>query len=225
MPALCNRQKEGRRRPDRAHRFPDAVKRFNQLVMAADDTPLIRADALTAFRGERRLFEGLDLTLSPGQAIVLRGANGAGKTTLLRILAGLTRPETGRVVWHGSFHWIGHREGLKPNETPRSHLRLWAQAWGSRADTGAILAGMALRRAADVQARYLSAGQRRRAALARLQLEERPVWLLDEPYTALDKESRSRLDDSISAHLAGGGGVIASMHDHPGFGLAGEVVL
>jgi heme exporter protein A len=156
---------------------------------------------------------------------VLRGANGTGKTTLLRILAGLTRPETGRVTRAAPCHWFGHREGLKPQETPRMHLTLWARAWGPGADIDAVLTRMGLARPADVAARYLSAGQRRRTALARLLLEDRPVWLLDEPYTALDADGRALVDTLITQHRAKGGALIAAIHGEAGFPASGDLTL
>lgn len=193
--------------------------------MTTSTAPLIQASGLAILRGERVLFRGVGLTLSPGEAIVLRGANGAGKTTLLRMLAGLTRPEAGDIARAAPHHWIGHKEGIKPQETPRGHLALWAQAWGSKADIPEILEKMAMTRAADVPGRYLSAGQRRRTAFGRLLLEHRPVWLLDEPYTALDAAGRAMLDGFISSHLVSNGAVITSMHDAAGFTVSQEVTL
>lgn len=187
--------------------------------------PLLSASGLTILRGERALFRGIGLSLSPGEAIVLRGANGSGKTTLLRILAGLTRPEAGETARPVPHHWLGHKDGIKPQETPRSHLALWAKAWGSAADIPEIIEKVALTRAADVPGRYLSAGQRRRTALGRLLLEERLVWLLDEPYTALDAEGRAMLDRVISGHLGSKGALIASMHGPAGFAVTCEVQL
>ncbi len=168
-------------------------------------------------RGERVLFRSISLSVRPGEALLLRGANGAGKTTLLRILAGLTRAETGEVTRAAAHHWVGHREGLKPTETPRTHLKLWAQAWGARAGIDPVLTRMGLARPADVAGRDLSAGQRRRTALARLLLEDRPVWLLDEPYTALDADGRALIDALIVEHRAKGGAVIAALHGEAGF--------
>ena len=188
-------------------------------------TPLISAESLAIQRGERVLFRNVALTAQAGEAWLLRGANGAGKTTLLRMLAGLTRPEAGAVSRAAPHHWIGHREGLKPQETPRSHLRLWARAWGSDADIETVLAHMGLARPADVAGRYLSAGQRRRTALARLLLEHRPLWLLDEPYTALDAEGRGLVGRLIAEHRAKGGAVVAAIHGEGGFAASGELVL
>ena len=176
-------------------------------------------------RGERVLFREVSVAVRAGDALLLRGANGAGKTTLLRILAGLTRPEAGRVTREAAHHWVGHREGLKPQETPREHLKLWAQAWGSDAETDSVLTRMGLARPADVAGRYLSAGQRRRTALARLLLEDRPVWLLDEPYTALDADGRKLVDDLIAAHRAKGGAVVAAIHGEAGFAASGDLTL
>jgi heme exporter protein A len=176
-------------------------------------------------RGERVLFTGVSLSVAPGESLVLRGSNGAGKTTLLRILAGLTRPEAGEVSRNGVHHWFAHREGLKPHETPRTHLGLWAKTWGSDSDLDSVLARMGLKRPADVPARYLSAGQRRRTALGRLLLEKRPVWMLDEPYTALDAEGRELVLELIEDHLTSGGGVIAAIHGESGFVPSKEVVL
>lgn len=193
--------------------------------MTVSTAPLLSASGLAILRGERALFRGIGLTLSPGDAIVLRGANGAGKTTLLRILAGLTRPEAGEIVRPTAHHWIGHKEGIKPQETPRSHLALWARAWGSGANIPEILEKMALMRAADVPGRYLSAGQRRRTAFARLLLEARPLWLLDEPYTALDAAGKVLLDQVISGHLRTNGAIVASMHDAAGFPVTAEMTL
>ncbi|WP_321487988.1 heme ABC exporter ATP-binding protein CcmA [uncultured Hyphomonas sp.] len=187
--------------------------------------PLLSATDLGMIRGERVLFTGVSLSVAPGESLVLRGSNGAGKTTLLRILAGLTRPEAGEVTRNGLHHWFAHREGLKPHETPRTHLGLWAKAWGSDPDLDSVLARMGLKRPADVPARYLSAGQRRRTALGRLLLEKRPIWMLDEPYTALDAEGRELVLELIEAHLKSGGGVVAAIHGESGFVPASEVVL
>jgi heme exporter protein A len=186
---------------------------------------LLTGAGLGMIRGERVLFREVSVAVRAGDALLLRGANGAGKTTLLRILAGLTRPEAGRVTREAAHHWVGHREGLKPQETPREHLKLWAQAWGSGADTDSVLTRMGLARPADVAGRYLSAGQRRRTALARLLLEDRPVWLLDEPYTALDADGRKRVDDLIAAHRAKGGAVVAAIHGEAGFTASGDLTL
>lgn len=187
---------------------------------------LIYGENLGMIRGERVLFREVSVGASAGEAVVLRGANGAGKTTLLRILAGLTQPETGSVTRHAAHHWIAHREGLKPHETPREHLQLWARAWGrAQSEIEPILDKMVLIRPSDVPARHLSAGQRRRTALARLLLDNRPVWLLDEPLTALDADGRVLLLDMIDRHRQAGGAVIAAIHGDAGFPATGEVTI
>jgi heme exporter protein A len=198
---------------------------LGQRDYSGDDVRLLTASGLGILRGDRVLFEGVSLEVAPGEAVVLRGANGAGKTTLLRVLAGLTRAEAGEVRRAGAHHWVGHREGLKPNETPRAHLKLWARAWGAAADIDTILSDMGLSRPADIAARYLSAGQRRRTALARLLLDTRPVWLLDEPFTALDAEGRERVLSMVAAHRQTGGAVVAAMHGDAEFAGSREMVL
>lgn len=174
---------------------------------------ILTAQNLGILRGERVLFQGVDVRVRAGEVLLLRGANGAGKTTLLRILAGLTRPDAGDVIHKVPHHWISHRDGLKPHETPESHLKLWAKAWGADASNiDNILDEMGLARPADVPARALSAGQRRRTALARLKLEHRPLWLLDEPAAALDQDGQVQLAHLITAHTSTGGAVIAAVH-------------
>ncbi len=186
---------------------------------------LLQAEGLGAIKGERVLFSGLDLTVYAGAAVVLRGANGSGKSTLLRQLAGLARPDAGAVTNEAPHHWLGHRDGIKPHETPRHHLRHWARAWGSQADIAQIATRMGLERPIDVAGRLLSAGQRRRAAIGRLLLTERPVWLLDEPFTALDAAGRDTLVEMIAAHRRSGGCVVASLHGEAPITATEEVTL
>jgi len=186
---------------------------------------LIEGRGLGAVRGERVLFQDVSLALYRGDGLVLRGANGSGKTTLLRQLAGLSEPQAGRVERNTSHHWIGHTNGLKPHETPRSHLAHWARVWGSDVDVDEILDRMAMRRPADVPSRMLSAGQKRRTALGRLLLVPRDVWLLDEPFNALDGDGQAVLAEMIEAHRAGGGAVIAALHGAAPIEVSGEVAL
>lgn len=162
-------------------------------------------------RGDRVLFTGLDVRLSGGEAVLLRGPNGAGKTTLLRVLAGLVPADAGAAIRNTPLHWVGHSDGLKPHESPRAHLSLWAKAWGGDGVEAAINR-LGLARAADVPAKGLSAGQRRRTALARLLLEARPVWLLDEPFAALDTAGADIAAELLEFHRAGGGAVCAAVH-------------
>ena len=187
--------------------------------------PLIEAEELGAIRGERVLFSGLKLKLEPGEALVLRGPNGSGKSTLLRVISGLTQPAAGKVHRSEPHHWIGHRDGVKPYESPRQHLRHWARAWGSDADPAEIATRMGLERPMDVPGRLLSAGQKRRTALGRLLLTDRPVWLLDEPFTALDTHGRELLTGLIASHCEAGGAIITALHGDAPFVASREVVL
>ncbi|MEL6474685.1 MAG: heme ABC exporter ATP-binding protein CcmA [Pseudomonadota bacterium] len=186
--------------------------------------PLLTASGLAAARGARILFTGVTFEARAGEAIVLRGANGAGKTTLLRILAGLTQAGAGTVERSVPHHWFGHREGLKPHETPLSHLKLWEKAWGG-AGAQAAVQRMGLDRPKSVPAQMLSAGQRRRSALGRLLLVDRPLWLLDEPFSALDDAGRTLVRDLIAEHRSEGGAVVAAIHGEAGFEATREVLL
>ncbi|MEM5516065.1 heme ABC exporter ATP-binding protein CcmA [Henriciella sp. AS95] len=186
---------------------------------------LINATGLGAIRGERVLFSALDLTLGFNEKLVLRGPNGSGKSTLLRILAGLTKPDAGTVERQGSHHWLGHRNGIKSHETPRQHIAHWARAWGSEADPVTIATQLGLQRPMDVAGRLLSAGQKRRTAIGRLLLVDRPIWLLDEPFTALDSDGRALLTQMIDEHCKAGGGVIAALHGDAPFEASREVML
>lgn len=189
------------------------------------DDFLINAEGLGAIRGERVLFNEVALSLSAGEALVLRGPNGSGKSTLLRILAGLSRPDAGTVERSVRHHWLGHRNGVKPHETPRKHLTHWGRVWGSGADPVEVARRMGLERPIDVAGRLLSAGQKRRTAIGRLLLIERPVWLLDEPFTALDAAGRELLTSLIAEHRARGGAVIAALHGEAPFEASREVLL
>ncbi len=189
------------------------------------DQPLIKGIDLGAVRGERVLFCDVSVRAKVGDLILLRGANGSGKTTLLRQLAGLSEPQAGQVERMTPHHWIGHTNGLKAHETPRSHLRHWARTWGSAADIDVILEDMAMTRPADVPCRMLSAGQKRRTALARLKLQDREVWLLDEPFNALDTDGQKLLVEMIEAHCTAGGAVIAALHGDVPVQASGEVLL
>lgn len=176
------------------------------------DRRLIEGRGLGAVRGERVLFRDVTISAVAGELILLRGANGSGKTTLLRQLAGLSEPQAGDVERISPHHWIGHTNGLKAHETPRTHLQHWARVWGSDADVGEVLEHLGMTRPANVPCRMLSAGQKRRTALARLHLQQRDLWLLDEPFNALDTDGQSKLAEMIESHRAGGGAVIAALH-------------
>ena len=189
------------------------------------DAILIKGDGLGAVRGERVLFHDVSITAKPGEVILLRGANGSGKTTLLRQLAGLSEPQAGRIERAGAHHWLGHMNGLKAHETPRTHLTHWARTWGCDVEIDPILATLALKRPANVPCRMLSAGQKRRTALARLALQKRALWLLDEPFNALDTKGQNLLAEMITHHQNSGGAVIAALHGTAPIQASAEVTL
>jgi heme exporter protein A len=182
----------------------------------------LETEDLTVARGGRVLFERLCFRVNAGEALALTGPNGAGKTSLLRALAGLLRPAAGRVRFVGvdedrasqSIHWLGWQDGLKGQRTTQDEFRFWARWAGEREDcTAAALEQFGLAACAGLETRRLSAGQRRRLALARLVSPSRPVWLLDEPLAPLDAAWRGRMGEVMRAHLDGGGLIVAAVHD------------
>ena len=184
--------------------------------------PLLSVRDLALLRGERVVFSGVGFDVPEGGALLLTGANGAGKSSLLRCLAGLLPPIEGEVSWRGEdaltdlsahalrIRYAGHAEALKPSLTVAENIGFWARLWGG--DGRAALAAVALDGLADLPARVLSSGQRRRLSLARLLLGEPLLWLLDEPTVGLDAASVERLGGLLAAHRAKGGAVIAATH-------------
>lgn len=182
----------------------------------------MQAKAVAAFRGERLIFRDLNFNVPAGGALVVTGANGVGKSTLLRLLAGLVRPAAGTVLWDGEdaladlpLHarrvaYVGHLDAIKPGLSVAENLHFAAGA-GGRAISEA-LGAMGLAGLAELPARMLSAGQKRRLALARLVLTEAPLWLLDEPTSGLDAGAIGRLGDLLAGHLRGGRIVVAATH-------------
>jgi heme exporter protein A len=178
------------------------------------------ADSLAAIRGERLAFAGISFALPPGGALLLEGPNGSGKSTLLRVLAGLGRAEAGTLRWNGEdalsdrtthatrIAYLGHQDAVKPGLTAAENLAFW----GTQAQIEAALHRVNLAALADLPARMLSAGQKRRLALARLALASAPIWLLDEPTLGLDTASVAALGDMLATHRAGGGVVLAATH-------------
>jgi heme exporter protein A len=196
---------------------------------------LLQAEGLAAFRGERLVFRDVGFSLEAGEALLLTGPNGSGKSTLLRLLAGLLRPAAGTLRWNGedaladlSTHarrvgYVGHLDAIKPGLTAAENL-----AFAARLSDGSVpdaLAGMGLEELADLPGRMLSAGQRRRLALARLTLARAPLWLLDEPTLGLDLRSVDRFGRALEAHRAGGGVVVAATHLPLPVGRAAELAL
>ena len=191
--------------------------------------PDLVAEALACRRGERIVFARLSFRLAAGGALLLTGANGSGKTSLLRLLATLISPADGRLLWgavpveaeigayRSELDFVGHQDALKPGLTPRETLAFWAtlrrvEPRRLPCAVEAALIAFALDEVADWPCRWLSAGQRRRVALARLIAAPASVWLLDEPTSALDHESQSRLEDAIAEHRASGGRVVVASH-------------
>ena len=178
---------------------------------------------LTCVRGERIVFADLGFSLSSGDALTLVGRNGSGKTSLLRVMAGLTRAISGAIAWddgavsedsvrhHGRLHYVGHQDAVKQVLSVRENLTLWTRIRGGTEDgLAAGLTRFDLTALADIPGRYLSAGQRRRLSLARISATPAPLWLLDEPTVALDRESVAALTDAIAEHRARGGMVVVA---------------
>lgn len=175
-------------------------------------------------RGGREVFAGLDFAVGRGEALAVTGRNGAGKSSLLRLIAGLLAPAGGTVRLEGGdperslaeqCHFLGHRDGLKPTLSVRENLEFWRDFFGggSGLATDASLDALKIAHLSELPASYLSAGQRRRLALARLAAIKRPVWLLDEPTSALDTQAQALLTGLMTQHLQGGGLIVAATHD------------
>ncbi len=183
---------------------------------------------LTLTRGERTLFRDLSFSAGGGEAVALTGANGAGKTSLLRAIAGFIRPEAGAIVFHDAdaqpidddlaraheVHLLGHLDGLKGQRTARDELMFQSQWLGhSHRGIDEAIDMLGLKPLLDLEVRKLSAGQRRRLALARLIGSPRALWLLDEPLSPLDAKWREVVGAMMARHLAGGGLILAAVHD------------
>lgn len=188
------------------------------------DRPLFEARRLACIRAGRLVFADLAFALLPGDALLLRGPNGSGKSSLLRLLAGLVPLAAGELMWagqrlhpraaehRGRLHFIGHLDGIKAVLTVRENLHASAALLDGPADLEAALTAFDLASLADVPARHLSAGQKRRLALSRLVLVPRPLWLLDEPAVGLDATNRDRLEWLLRRHRQAGGLCIVASH-------------
>ncbi|MGI4836791.1 MAG: cytochrome c biogenesis heme-transporting ATPase CcmA [Janthinobacterium lividum] len=189
-------------------------------------TPHLEAVALACERDWRVLFEHLELQLGAGDMLQISGPNGSGKTSLLRLLAGLMQPSAGQVLLDGvalmerrqalaaQLLWIGHAAGIKDLLTAEENLA-WLCALHRPASREAIwtaLEAVGLRGFEDVPCHSLSAGQQRRVALARLYLDSPPLWILDEPFTALDKQGVAQLEQHLAQHCEQGGLVVLTTH-------------
>jgi heme exporter protein A len=194
---------------------------------------LLEVADLACRRGGRPVFERLSFGLAAGELLALTGRNGSGKTTLLRALALLVRPAAGTIrwqgkdvgaepeTWRGRLAWLGHLEGLKGDLTVAENLdvaeRLRSATRPDAERLSAALAAFDLAALADRPIRTLSAGQRRRAALARVVLSGASLWLLDEPLNALDTAAQAGFRAALERHLAAGGLAIAATHTELGF--------
>ncbi|MCB1487510.1 MAG: heme ABC exporter ATP-binding protein CcmA [Bauldia sp.] len=180
----------------------------------------LSAEALSGSRGGRTVFEGLAFQVGPGDLLAVTGPNGAGKSTLLRIVAGLLAPSAGKIVLDPepeggagtAIHYLGHLEALKAAFTIAENLGFWRRLYAGTGDIEAAVEDVGLGGLSHLPVATLSAGQKRRVAIARLLVAARPVWLLDEPATALDASAEVMLGGLIDRHRAGGGLVMAAIH-------------
>jgi heme exporter protein A len=197
---------------------------------------------LACVRGGRQVFTDLSFSVSAGEALVVLGPNGVGKSSLLRLIAGLVARAGGTLVLEGGdgeltiaeqAHYLGHQDALKPSLTVNENLTFWSRYLGGGEATQtaliaaltAALVGVGLDGIAQLPAAYLSAGQRRRLSIARLLAVKRPIWLLDEPTTALDAAAQAALAGFMEQHLAAGGLIVAAAHGPIGLKAAQELRL
>ena len=192
----------------------------------AEPTAGLKASNISCTRGYRELFTGLDLQLDPGQVLRVEGKNGSGKTSLLRILAGLAEPAEGEVLWQGKgirhpentyfqdMLYLGHKAGIKFELTPLENLCMARALHGSKEDGGIeeALYQLGLYGFEEITSGNLSAGQKRRVALAELLLTRAKIWILDEPYTSLDVVAIAYLEKLFQQHVQAGGILIITSH-------------
>jgi heme exporter protein A len=194
----------------------------------------LEASGLACVRGGREVFAGIGFSVGAGEALLVTGRNGAGKSSLLRVVAGLVRVAAGRLALLDAdpdqtipeqAHYLGHQDALKPSLTIIENLSFWGRYLGGAEPVESTLAAVGLSALAGLPAAYLSAGQRRRLSIARLLTARRPLWLLDEPTTALDREAQDTLAGLMRQHLASGGIIVAAAHGPIGLDGAKELRL
>ncbi len=187
---------------------------------------MIEVNQVSACRGERLLFQNCNFRISAGDILYIRGQNGIGKTTLLRILCALVRPHSGTVTWNGKnifkmddeyrrqFIYVGHENGIKADLSALENIRFDMHFRGGQPDVSEteIISRLDIAHFAAIPCRYLSAGQKRRVALARALSSNAPLWLLDEPLTALDETGRALIIELLAEHQRHGGVCIATSH-------------
>lgn len=192
---------------------------------------VLSSENLACVRGERLIFSSIEFALDAGEVLVVTGANGSGKTSLLRIVCGLLEAAAGEIRWNGSsaralgddffaeLAYLGHHNGLKDDLSATENMQVWAGVSGITVDRAAArqaLARMGLAGREDLPVRWLSQGQKRRAAIARLLVAERPLWVLDEPFAGLDRASTVTVEALLQEHLAEGGMAILTTHQDLG---------
>ncbi|MDR1848750.1 MAG: cytochrome c biogenesis heme-transporting ATPase CcmA [Zoogloeaceae bacterium] len=188
---------------------------------------MLEALQIECQRGDQRLFQGLNFCLNAGELLFLQGNNGAGKTSLLRMLCGLSEPVSGEIRWRGEnirrmnerfrgeLCYLGHQNAIKEDLTPLENLMVSTRLHDETLDEDAALKALVevgLSGRAELACRYLSQGQKRRVALARFAQEKRPLWILDEPFVALDTQATRWLSQVIGAHVERGGLVVLTSH-------------
>jgi len=188
----------------------------------------LHVQSLTCIRQDRLIFKSVELSLSSGEILWVKGRNGAGKSSLLRILAGLLKPASGIVSWDGTdveqepeqyqqnLRYVGHQDALKTAYTARENLNFWSQYTGTN-NVAAALEAFQLQTIADHPVRILSAGQKKRSNLARLIACPAPLWILDEPVSSLDTDYIDLFKNLLETHVKAGG--MALLATHPDLGL------